>query len=501
VGRARVKFDGDLLPIAVRHYVHAPGSNSGVAPCVDDFTEFTDFFSTAATSCLGTDTDASNRVEPNPGANFSSSSPDNDRTNHGPIVEILGQGADPDNGADFRGFVALDIRNFGTPTSQLYYNEVTASTTSNTLKDMQSQWILDGGYKGPWFPPVVSPPDPNDQVATMSGNAAGQAVDAMAERFAAGNPILVAVYSGLVMQIPDFSLNGPGTATVAANGTTASVGSFRISRNQSFSGSVDFSTLADAGDPANPLVLGTMLGAPNPIAYTPNPATPSLGLGTTVSMTDAQMSGAADGVYTLWLVAQAGSPYLTTKYQPFTLEVGSVGRDFTITSDASVGSTATAGGDITFTLNLKRTGSSFGGSGVNLSLEALPGSSLPTGIGTVTFSPSNVSPASGTGTNSTLTINTGTMAPGTYQVVVRASGTNGDTSPHKVTHLMPLTIGVGASASAGNQGYVDIIGFAVMRIASITSNTVTAYAISPVITDLADSRLRRGQVARLAPWN
>jgi hypothetical protein len=172
-----------------------------------------------------------------------------------------------------------------------------------------------------------------------------------------------------------------------------------------------------------------------------------------------------------------------------------------MTSDASVGSAAVAGGNITFTLNLKRTGSSFGGSGVDLSLEALPGSSLPTGIGTVTFSPSNVSPASGTGTDSTLTINTGTMAPGTYQLVVRATGTNGDTSPHKVTHLLPLTIGVGTSASAGGQGYVDIIGFAVMRVASITSNTVTAYAISPVITDLADSRLRRGQVARLSPWN
>jgi hypothetical protein len=30
---------------------------------------------------------------------------------------------------------------------------------------------------------------------------------------------------------------------------------------------------------------------------------------------------------------------------------------------------------------------------------------------------------------------------------------------------------------------------------------VTAYAITPVIPDMNDERLRRGQVARLVPWN
>ena len=40
-----------------------------------------------------------------------------------------------------------------------------------------------------------------------------------------------------------------------------------------------------------------------------------------------------------------------------------------------------------------------------------------------------------------------------------------------------------------------------MRIASITSNTAYAYAVTPVIADMADSRLRLGQVARLVVWN
>jgi hypothetical protein len=33
------------------------------------------------------------------------------------------------------------------------------------------------------------------------------------------------------------------------------------------------------------------------------------------------------------------------------------------------------------------------------------------------------------------------------------------------------------------------------------ANTVSAYAITPVIPDPNDSRLRRGQVAKLVPWN
>lgn len=498
VARARVKFEGDLLPIAVRQYIKAPGTGSGVAPCTDNFTQFMDFFSTANTACLGTDTNRSSRSDPAPGLAFDSSNPDNDRSNHGPIVEILGQGSDPDNGADFRGFVALDIRNFQTASSQLYYNGVTPSTNSNTLKDMQAQWILNGGYPGPMFPPITSPPDPNDQVAIMSGNSAGIAVDAMSQRFAPGDEILVAVYPGITMQIPDFSMTSPGTVSVGTTGTTASVGSFRVSRNQAFSGQVSLSTVADAGDPANPLNTGAITSSP-PITYSPNPVTPTMGGGAAVAMNSMTTSGAATGIYGMWLKGQAGSPYLTTKYTPFSLKVGTVSRDFTITADATEKTAAAVGNTVTFTLNLKRSGSAFNGTGVNLTLEPMPETaSLPTGIGTVSFSPSNVAPGNGSGTNSTLSINTGTMAPGIYQMVVRATGTNGDGRP--VTKLLVIQVNVATSSTGGNQEYVDITGFAVMRIAGITSNSVTAYAITPVITDTTDSRLRRGQVARLSPW-
>lgn len=497
VAQARVRFEGNLLPIAVRRYIKAPGSNTGAAPCVDDFNSFMDFFATASTACLGTDGNASARINPSPGAAFSPSTPDNDRSNHGPIVEILGQGADPDNGADFRGFVALDIRDFQTPSSQRYYNGVTASTNANTLKDMQAKWILNGGYPGPGFPAAVSPPSSDNQVAILSGNSAGIVVDAFAKRFAPGDEILVAVYPGVTMQIPDFSMSTPGIVSVGTTGTTANAGSLRVSRNQAFSGVVTLSTVVDANDPTNPLVLGTMLNPTSPITYNPNPVTPSLGSGTGVAMQNLQTAAAAEGIYALWIKGQAGSPYLTTKYTPFALKVGTVNRDYSFTSNSSEQTAASGGNSVAFTLNLKRSGGVFGAA-VNLSLEAMPGETLPAGLGSVTFSPASVTPTS-SGASSTLTIGTGTLAPGRYQFVVRATGINSDS--RRVTRLMALTVYVGTSSSGGNQDYVDIVGFAVMRVVGITSNSVTAYAITPVIADPSDSRLRRGQVARLAPWN
>jgi len=144
-------------------------------------------------------------------------------------------------------------------------------------------------------------------------------------------------------------------------------------------------------------------------------------------------------------------------------------------------------------LNLKRAGSAFGAN-VNLSLDG----PLPAGIGATTFSPSALVPANGGGTNSSLTINTGTMAPGRHRIVVRATGLNSDSQ--KVTHLLQLWVDV-ATGGSSNADYIDIVGFAVMRISAMDSNTISAYAITPVIADPNDSQLRRGQVARLVPWN
>ncbi len=494
--RAMVRLEGDLLPIAVRRFVNMPGPNTGVAaPCPSDPNLFTDFFATAATACLGTDTDGSLRSVPSPGAAFDTASPGSDPTNHGPLMTILGQGAQPSDGSDFRGFVALDIRNFQAASSQLYYNGVTSGTQRNVLKDKEATWIRKG-YPGPAFPPATSPPDPNDQVAVMSGNDTGIAIDALANRYGPGDEILIAVYPGIVMQVPDFTVSPPATIDLPTTGTVASAGSFRVSRNQAFAGTVTLSTLPDTLDPASPLTAGTLVGSP-PITYTPNPATPSLGSGVAVSMTNLTTVGATPGIYTLWIRGEAGSPYLTIKHTPMAVNVGGVQRDFTITSSVGELEAANPGDTVATTLTLKKSGSgaTFGGS-VSLSLDG----PLPTGLGSVAFSSSSVTPASGAGTSTTLSVNAGTMAPGTYDLVVRATGMNGDTPSHKVTHLLPLRLRVGATGSSGSRPYVDIVGFAVMRIAYVDPNRVDAYAISGIYPDMNDPQLRRAQIARLVPW-
>lgn len=496
--RARVRLQGDLLPIAVRRYINMPGPNAGAtAPCSLGTGMFVDVFATESTSCLGTDTDPTLRAVPNPGAAFNVAAPGSDPTNHGPIIEILGQGAQPNGGADFRGFVALDIRNFAAFNTQIYYNGVTSGTQPNTLKSMEAAWITAGGYPGPMFPPATTPPDPNDQVAIMSGNTTGIAIDAMNARFRPGDEILVAVYPGQVMAIPDFTLGTPPLLALPETGVVDG-GSFRVSRNQAFTGQVTLSTVADTNDPTNPMVLGTLLGS-DPIDYSPNPVTPSLGSGTTVHMEGIETAGAAPGIYALWLKGLAGSPYLTTKYEPLALKIGAVDRDFSIASDVTR-QTVVTGAQATFQVAIRDAQvQSFGGP-VTLSLEGLNGP-LPGGV-TATFSPATVTPLGKSSKlySSTLTVGTTGLPNGTHRFVVRATGTNGDAAPRPVTrlHILEVTVSDGSSSAASE--YVDIVGFAVMRIAASDANVVTAYAISPVIPDLNDPALRRGQVARLVPW-
>ena len=496
-GQARVKTIANYLPVAVRQYVNSPGpATSTPVPCDDNQTQFMDFFATSDTDCYGTDTDASLRIEPSAGSTFDSSNPDSDGSHHGPVVAILGSGAQPGNGADFRGFINLDTRNYATTTSQLYYNGVTAGTNSNTLKAIEANWVTVGGYPGPGFPPVVTPPDANDQVGIMSGNSTGIVIDAVLSRYVAGDEVLVAVYPGDVMAIPDFTVGSPGTIALPETGLTPVVGSLKVSRNQAFSGLVTLSTVADTLDPANPMVLGTLVGS-DPINYDPNGVNPSMGGGTSVAMQNATTASATPGVYVLWIKGQAGAPYLTTKYTPISLQIGTVTKDFALTSDVSSVDVAAPGNNAVFNLTLQNApnkNTNFGNP-VTLSVDG----PLPTGTGPITFGSSTLTPSKA-GNSTSLTINTGTMATGDYIFNVRATGMNGDSPSRKVTHLMQLTVRVAPASASGGDEYVDISGWAVMRLSSMDSNTINAYAITPVITDPNDSRLRRGQVAKLVPW-
>lgn len=492
-GQARVATKGDLLPIAVRHFINAPGPFAGaVAPCDGNTNHFQDLIATADTSCLGSTTDASARNVPNPGSPFNASAPDDDPVNHGPIIALVGQGAAPSNAASFRGFVALDIRNFQsqTPPSNIYYNGVTTGMNANTIKAIEAGWVA-GGYPGPDFPPVTIPPDPNDQVGIIDGNSSGIIVDEIDLRYGPGDEILAAVYSGTVQSIPDFWFTAAGTVTINTNQNRNNAVSMPVGKNAAFTGVVSTTAFPDWGDAGHP--WGTTLV---PLTLTPSPMTPN---GTVVWSTF-QTSGAPQGVYTVWIQGNSSDPVLLDHFYPVAIAIGSVNRDFSTSTEATVtlattGSTGTA----SVTVSTSNSNGTFFGGTVNLSVEggAAANGVLPAGIGTVSVSPSTITLNKNTSQNVTVSVNGGTLGPGVYSLTLRVTGTNSAGQP--VTRLVPITVTI-ATASSSNE-YVDILGFATFRITGMDSNATYGYAISGSYADMNDPALRRGQVARLVPWN
>ena len=492
-GQARVASKGDLLPIAVRHYINAPGPFDGaIAPCDGNTNHFQDLMSTANTSCLGSMTDASLRSTPNPGSPFNASIPDDDPVNHGPIIALVGQGATPSNAASFRGFVALDIRNFQyqSPPSNVFYNGVTSTMNANVIKDIEAGWVA-GGYPGPDFPPVTVPPDPNDQVGIIDGNSSGIIVDEINVRYKPGDEILAAVYSGTVQSIPDFAYTVATTATINTNQNRDNAVSMNVTKNASFTGVVATSAFPDWGDAGHP--WGTTL---TPLAFSPSPLTPN----GTVTWSTFQTASAPQGVYTVWIQGHSSDPVLLDHYYPVGIAIGSVNRDFSTSSGATIalantGETGTAPVTVSTTNN---NGTFFGGT-VSLSVEGGADSNgvLPAGIGTVSVSPSSITLNKGMSQTATISVNGGTLGPGVYALTLRVTGTNSAGQP--VTRMVPITLTI-ATASSSNE-YVDILGFATFRITGMDSNAVYGYAISGVYADMNDPALRRGQVARLVPWN
>jgi hypothetical protein len=210
------------------------------------------------------------------------------------------------------------------------------------------------------------------------------------------------------------------------------------------------------------------------------------------------------GIYTIWVQGHSPSPYLIDHYSPVSINVGAVGRDFTTTGFGTLFDMAATGGTSTktFDISTSNTGSSafsVSGDTVTVSVEGGPESNgvLPVGIGAISVTPSSFTLAKGETHTISVSISGGSLGPGEYPLTIRATGTN--SAGQKVTHLIPVLLDI-ATASTSSQ-YVDILGFAIFRITAVNSNSVDGYAISGVYLDQNDPALRRGQVARLVPWN
>jgi Flp pilus assembly protein TadG len=510
--RARCNLQGwPAIPIVARRYANPPGPGNG----------FIDHLASVATSGSG----QVDNVDPR---GYGGRTPASEAA-PGPQFSIYGNESKATNDASFRGFVALDVRNFEGLATRVYYNEVTAGTSPTTLKDIEGAYLVDG-YPGPAFPPVSTPPNGSTQVAVLSGNSTSFVVQKVEDAYEVGDRILLGVYDGTVMEIPDFALTPPVEIALPATTTTPYDGpTVKVSRNKEFLSTVTLSLVGDAdavaaGQPAStniipdPPVTPPTAGHITEPVWSQNVFTPAV-RGTDVAMNDFQTNTVPPGIYTVWLEGESGNPYYQRRRVPVPVRIqkdangdgdysdaGDVKttRDFSLINSVLDGSTPTLGAPISLPIYVNTTTASstkWNGGAVALSWDtgSLTDCSLnPTALGSASigFSAASVTPTTGTGALSTLTINTTGLAQGCYMFTLRAHGANGDGQP--VTHLQLVRITVATTTSSGQ--YVDIIGFATFEIDSITANDIIGHAITGIAADANNGTLRRAQRARLVPW-
>ncbi len=496
---ARCALQGSpALPLVARRYIGAPGPENG----------FVDNAATILTSTEGV-------VDTLSPTGYDSRMPASE-TDPGPEFDLYGPGSKAANDSSFRGFVALDVRNYQSTFSRVYYNGVTSGTTVNTLKDKEGAYIT-AGYDGPSFPSITTPADPNDQVAAISGNDTAMVVRNFAQSFAVGDRLLLALYNGTVMQIPDFSISPPSAITIGGTETIPGPAfPFSVSRNDAFNSTVTLhlhgDTEADTlGHPEWDLIQTDPPTNDPPAAGQMNMPIWSTDVfiparnGTRVTMGNLRTNAVAPGIYTIWLEGHSGNPYFQARRYPVPVLVGGATHDFSFENSTVSGTAASLGDTVQMDLYVSSTTASDTKWGTNNPVTLAVDQSSFTdcsfgpasiGAGQITLSNTSVVPSSGDGALSTLSINTAGLAAGCYRFDVRGYGTNVAGQP--VVHVQPVTFTVATSASGGS--YVDIIGFAVFQVTHIDANSIQVQAVSAVSSDPTDPALRRAQQARLIPW-
>jgi hypothetical protein len=500
LGRARCALEADpILPFVVRRYQDPPGPG----------TNFVDFLATEATSESGA-------VDPINPRGFAGRTPAGELA-PGPDFEIYGPGTQATNNS-FRGFIALDVRDFTDAASRQYYNGATDTMSANTLKNHHARYVTEP-YPGPPIPAVSDPPTGATQVGVLNGVSAAQSTGPFGDEHDEGDRVLLAVYGGTVMTIPDFSIQPPVEIALPPTTTSPVDGpTFEVSRNAAFSSNVSFSLVGDAdavatGHPEYDILPATPTTPPatgqmDEPTFTPTGFVPA-GSGSDVDMLDISTNAIPEGIYTVWLEGQADAVYYQTRRQPIPVRIGAVARRFSLVGSVLDGATETLGGTITLPLQVSTgTGAAAWDDGtatatpVSLSWDtgALTDCShnpTPLGTGSITFSSPSVTPTTGAGTSVTLTIQAGSLASGCYLFPLRAQGVNADGEPVVRVQHVQFTV----AAATGPNEYVDVIGFAVFEITYIDANSLRGRAITGIYADPNDLALRTAQRPRLIPWN
>ena len=499
LGRARCATEAEpALPFVIRRYQNPPGPAGG----------FVDYVATAATSSSGS-------VDPVDPRGYAGRIPASIAA-PGPVFEMYGPGTQATNNS-FRGFIALDVRDFTDATSRQYYNGATSTMSSNTLKGHHAAYI-DGGYPGPAFPAVENPPTGATQVGIVNGVSAAHSTGPFDERYSVGERIMFTLYNGTVMAIPDFSIQPPVSIELPATTTTPTDGpTFEVSRNSAFTSLVSFALAGDdgavaAGHPEYDILPDATttpttghMGEP---VFSPDAFLPTTN-GSDVALLDITTNDVPEGIYAVWLEGEAGAPYYQTRRQPVPVVIGTVGRRFSLAGSVLDGATETLGDTINLPLRVS-TGSGASawddGSGtasaVELSWDTTSFTDCshnpkPLGTGSISFSSGSVTPTGGLGAPVTLTIQAGSLASGCYLFPLRAQGVNADGEPVVRIEHVQFTV----ATTSGPNEYVDIIGYAVFEITDIRSNSFSGRAITGIYADPNSLELRAAQRPRLIPWN
>jgi len=509
---AYAKSKTGMLPTVVNRYANPPGPGNGnpnqfidhlmAGPCSGcPGTAGFDYQCTTASSAACTPAS-----EANPGREF----------------VIFGQAAKATNDSSFRGYIALDIRDF-TNVDGLgnlihdAYNYVPATASINVLKDYESSWVLESGYPGPDIC-VVDPGSflPCAQLAVINGSSSGQFVDDYTTRFDVGDKLLLQMYDGTVKTVPDFNLTS-GTLTLPANtGGTPRSSTIQYTMSPQFAASwaqVTTTLIPDNGTMTtdgggtpltNPFLngcatFGTFAANPTPVGSTTY----------TQNWTNISTSGCDRGIFQAWIRGTASNPYTSRIHETLVnINVDGQTRDYSLTTSDAFAAIAAPGPQVDFVIrtttansgSTKWTGSNL----ITLSWAKCPTSRsdpsnvLICGIDGVIGAPSvaNVDP----GENHTFNVQTLGLAQSDeiYKGYVRATGLD-DVTNKRVTHLLEVTI-ESAVISGGATQYVDVLGYAVFQITSLNSNDVNGVAISGMYYDPNDPAIAIGRKIGLVPW-
>ena len=512
--RAYAIAKGGMLPVVVPKYSNGPGPGNGSTSSFIHHTmaEGQDYQCSTSTDagCTAASTAAKGRE-----------------------FVLFGAAQKATNDNSFRGYIALDIRDFQTDMDNngvpehTPYNGVSATASVNTLKDFEANWIYEG-YPGPDIC-IVSTTSflPCAEVAVINGGSAGHFIPPIGTRYKVGDRLLAQLYDGTVKTIPNFTISFP-TLIVAnstqsvANQTVAYTYSAQYAASSAQVTTTFYAddgtitqgaSCASCGDTLNPWHPNTICGcsatpASNTTAsFSSNPTPNETATSYNQTWSGITTTSAPKGIYVLFQKGVSSVPYAgIEQVNVTTVNIADQQRQFHIDTSDTYVNVAAAGTDATYTMRVTdgngatRWSTPHSTYPVTLKIEQCPkngATTLTCFFGATSPGTQTESITSLTGTRTLTVQTTGAISNTTYTGWIRASGLDEDGK--KVTRLLKVRTGVNI-AEGGTTEYVDILGFAVFEVTAIDSNDVSGKAVTGWTNNPNDSAVAVGKKLGLVPW-